>query len=225
MTKTKIFTLALILSVFSSAQANILWNNPSGTAGLFDWQNGQSLNGLFGDPTLVGGNTFTFFPSNFRAESTDGITDSVYDILEFELIAHSGFSFQNIAITEYGDYGIFDSGCVQVSGSLTVTNLDTMEFLTASLSSDLLMPQTDNILPWQAWSGVNISAPDWTHIKITLENCLYAGSEDGSISFIEKKVLGSAISLQVVPEPATIAILSFGIIFTFRNAGRRKTAA
>jgi hypothetical protein len=224
MTKAKIFTLALILLAFSSAQANVLWSNASGAAGLFDWQNGQSLNGLFGDPTLIGGNTLAFFPSNFRAESTDGITDSVYDRLEFELIAHSGFSFQNIAISEYGDYGIFDSGLVQVSGSLTVTNLDTMEFLTALLSSDLSSQQTNDILPWQAWSGVNIGAADWTHIKITLENCLYAMSDEESVAFIEKKVLGSAITLQIVPEPATIVVLSLGLVFTFRNASRRKTA-
>jgi hypothetical protein len=224
MTKAKIFTLALVLLAFSSAQANILWSNASGTAGLFDWQNGQSLNGLFGDPTLVGGNTFTFFPSNFRAESIDGITDSVYDRLEFELNAHSGFSFQNIAISEYGDYGIFDEGCVQVFGSLTVTNLDTDESLTASLSSDLSSQQANDILPWQAWSGVNIAAADWTHIKITLENCLCAMSDEESVAFIEKKVLGSAITLQTVPEPATIVILSLGTIFTLRNSGRRKTA-
>ncbi|MDD5010517.1 MAG: PEP-CTERM sorting domain-containing protein [Phycisphaerae bacterium] len=223
MTKAKIFTLALILLAFSSAQANILWSNASGTAGLFDWQNGQSLNGLFGDPTLIGGNTLAFFPSNFRAESLDGITDSVYDRLEFELNANSGFSFQNIAISEYGDYGIFDSGCVQVSGSLTVTNLDTAESLTASLSSDLSAQQANDIRPWQAWSGVNIAAADWTHIKITLENCLCAVSDEGSLAFIEKKVLGSAITLQVIPEPATIAILSLGTILAFRNANRRKT--
>ncbi len=225
MTKAKIFTLALIILAFSSVKANILWSNPSGTAGFFDWQNGQSLNGLFGDPTLIGGNTLAFFPSNFRAESLDGLTDSVYDRLEFELNAHSGFSFQNIAISEFGDYGIFDSGCVQVSGSLTVTNLDTSESLTASLSSDLLMPQTGNILTWQAWSGVNISEQNWTHIKITLENCLYALSDEESVAFIEKKVLGNAVTLQIIPEPTTVAMLSLGFVLIFGNKHGRKHVA
>ncbi len=225
MTKTRFFALAIVLLAFSSAQANILWSNPTGTAGLFDWQNGQSLNGLFGDPTLIGGNTFAFFPSNFRAESVDGLADSVYDRLEFELTAHSGFSFHNIAITEYGDYGIWDNGQVQVSGGLTITNLDTTDILTATIDSDLLTPVTGDVLPWQGWTQLNIGQPNWTHIKITFENGLFALSDEGSAAFIEKKVLGNAITLQVipVPEPATVALLSIGLVFTLSDFRRKKS--
>lgn len=225
MKKTNVFALGLILFAFSATQANVLWSNPGGSGGFFDWQNGQSLNGLFGDPTLIGGNTLAFFPSNFRAESIDGLADSIYDSLEFELIAHPGFSFQNIAITEYGDYGILDNGQVQVSGGLTITNLDTMDILTATINNDLLTPVTGDVLPWQGWTLLNIGQPNWTHIKITFENGLLAISDDGSIAFIEKKVLGNAITLQVipVPEPATVAMLSIGLIFTLSDFHRKKS--
>lgn len=223
MNKSKIFTLALILLAFSTTYANILWSNSSGTASLFDWQNGQSLYGLFGDPVLIGGNTLAFFPSEFRAESIDGLADSVYDKFELELIAHPGFSFQNIIITEYGDYGIFDSGSVQVSGGLTVDNLDTAASLTAATSSDLSTLITGDIQTWQASSGVNIGSPDWTRIKITFENGLFAMSDSGSAAFIEKKVLGSAITLQVIPEPATVAMLSLGVVFMFGNLRNKRT--
>ena len=223
MKKAKIFALVIILSALSTTQANILCGEPNGTADLFDWQDGQSLYGLFGDPTPIGGNTLAFFPSGFRAESIDDSADSVYDLLEFELTAHSGFSFQNITITEYGDYGVFDTGGVQVFGSLTVTNLDTMESLTAITNSDLSTPETDATLPWQAWTQLDIGASDWTHIKIAFENHLYAASDDGSIAFIEKKVVGNAITLQTIPEPATITILSIGAVVMFGNLRNKKT--
>jgi hypothetical protein len=226
MQKTKFLVAAIVLFVFSAAQAAV-WSNPTGNADFFDWQNGQSLYGLFGDPILVGGNTLVFFPSMFRAESLDRETNSVSDRLEFELIAHSGFSFQNISITEYGSYGISGTGLVQVSGALSVENLDKADtFLNSSLITDLPeRPPADPNGQWQAWTHLDIVPADWTHIKITLENNLFAISGSGSSAWIEKNVLGNAIAVQLIPEPATVAMLSIGAMLTLYKSRKRQYKA
>ncbi|MCX5633775.1 MAG: PEP-CTERM sorting domain-containing protein [Phycisphaerae bacterium] len=225
MQKIKFIVAAIVLFVFSAAQA-VVWSNPTGNADFFDWQNGQSLYGLFGDPILVGGNNLVFFPSMFRAESLDRETNSVSDSLEFELTAHSGFSFQNISITEYGNYGISGSGLVQVSGALSVENLDTADTLSSSLITDLPeRPPADPNGQWQAWTYLDIVPAGWTHIKITLENNLFAISGSGSSAWIEKNVLSNAIAVQLIPEPATVAMLSIGVMFTLYKSRKRQYKA
>jgi hypothetical protein len=221
MQKARFLAVILVLFAFSAVQATVLWSNPDGSAKLFDWVNGQSLYGLFGDPILVGGDTLVFFPSMFRAESM-GQTNSVSDRLEFELIAHPGFGFQNISITEFGDYGILGNGLVQASGALSVENMDTTDILNSDLITDLpsMFPDNDSGV-WQGWSQLDIGPADWTHIKITLENNLLAVSGNDSAAWIEKKVLGDAIALQIIPEPATVAMLSTGAIFTLCHSSKR----
>jgi hypothetical protein len=221
----RILAWVIVLLTFSATQAAALWSNPSGSTDYFDWQNGQCLYGLFGDPMLVGGNTLVFFPSNFRAESIDGQTGFVSDSLEFELIAHPGFSFQSISITEYGDYGILGDGRVQVSGELSLENLDTDESLNNGLAATPAMPVISGQGTWQAWTQLDIDPLDWTRIKITLQNDLLAVSGFGSAAWIEKKVLGQTVAIQIIPEPATIATLSIGaiLIFMLRNLRTKKT--
>jgi len=227
MKKATILATGIILFAFSATQANVFWSNSSGSGSSFDWQNGQSLYGLFGDPIFVGDNTFVFFPSNFRAESINGVSDSVSDRLEFELIAHEGFSFQNIAIVEYGDYGILGNGQVQVSGGLTVENLDTTNSLFSNLTATPSMPATSGQGAWQGQTQLDIGQIDWTRIKITFEDDLLAMSGSGSLAFIEKKVLGNAIAFQVtpIPEPATVITLTIGAIFMLCDSRKKQAAA
>ena len=203
-------------AVLPQAEATIMWGNQSGSADYFDWINGQSIHGLFGDPQLVGGNTFLFFPSNFRAESSNGVPDTVSDRLEFELVAHSGYNFSGINITEYGDYGVFGTGYVQAHGNLSVENMITSEALSDILVSNPVSPIISGQGDFSAEASIAINSPSWTHLRVILENNMIAISSPGSTSFIEKKILGNAIALEIVPEPASIAILSMGTLLLFR---------
>ncbi len=222
MKKTIFLVAAIVLFLFASAQAAVVWSEPNGSTAYFDWANGQSLNGLFGDPVPVDSSTFVFFPSMFRAESFDRQTDSISDILEFELIAHSGYSFQSISIVEYGDYGILGNGLVKVSGTLSVENLDTEDTVNNDLINDL--PErfpADAFGLWQAWAGIDIAEADWTHLRIKLENNLFVVSGSDSASWIEKKVLGNAIAVRIIPEPATIATLGIGTTLTLLKSRKK----
>ncbi|MGA2915751.1 MAG: PEP-CTERM sorting domain-containing protein [Sedimentisphaerales bacterium] len=219
MLKTRFLAVVSVLFLLSSVQATVLWSEPYGSTDYFDWANGQSLNGLFGDPIPIG-NTFVFFPSLFRAESLDRQENTVSDTLEFELIAHPGYRFQSISIIEYGDYGILGNGLVEASGTLSVENLDTTDTLSNGLETDLpsIFP-ADAAGEWQAWTNLDVNRPDWTHIRITLENNLFVVSGFSSGAWIEKKVLSNAIAVTLIPEPATAILLSSGMIFL---ASKRK---
>ncbi|OHB59434.1 MAG: hypothetical protein A2173_04945 [Planctomycetes bacterium RBG_13_44_8b] len=221
-----VISAILLLSLFpiQNARAFVYWSNSSGSAVHFDWANGGSDNGLFGNPQLVGGNTLVFSPSNFRAESIFGLADfvAVSDRLEFELIAHSGYYFQSITVLENGDYQLIGTGSVEVSGDLSVENLDTSDILSDSLEITPSMPVAgveDYIYDiWSASAQVGTDSSDWTYLKIALQNdFITITASDGSIAWIEKKDVGSTISIQMIPEPATIALLGIGALTLLRR--------
>lgn len=213
--------LIACLCVFvSGADAFVFWDGSGGgvmqdgTAATFDWMNGGSDNGYFGTPTLAG-DTFIFTPEAFRAESADGVSGTKADRLEVDLMAHMGQQITGIKITEYGDYGIVGTGEVQVSGGLFMTNMDAFEVADAELVSNPLSPITSGSGNWTATA--EITGLDWTNVKFVLDNNLLAITGIGSTSFIQKKVVGTAIAIEFIPEPATLAILGFGALLLRRK--------
>jgi uncharacterized protein (TIGR03382 family) len=166
----------------------------------------------------VGGDTFVFFPSAFRAESVNGVASSVYDRLEFQVDAFAGFSFSDIRITEYGDYGIIGTGQVAVSGTLFVTNLGTGGVSTDNLLSTPGSPITSGIGNWSATANVNVAPQNATSLRVVLNNNLFAITDGVSVAWIEKKVAGAAIGIQIIPSPGTMGLALAGLI----AAGRRR---
>jgi uncharacterized protein (TIGR03382 family) len=206
------------LAVASQAMAFIPWVNANGSASYFSWQNGGSDTGLFGSPTLVGGDTFVFFPSNFRAESINGVAGSAYDRLEFEVIAHAGFSFTDIRVTEFGDYGIVGTGSVTAAGTLFVTNLDTAQIEMNDLVTTPASPITSGFGNWQGNALVDVASQNATRLRIVLNNNLVAiTAADGSVAFIEKKVFGSAVGIQIIPSPGSLGLMGLGLMVASRR--------
>jgi uncharacterized protein (TIGR03382 family) len=207
-----------LAALAGSASAFVPWANANGNASFFSWSGGGSDTGLFGSPLLVGGDTFVFFPSAFRAESVDGVASSVYDRLEFQVDAFAGFSFADIRITEYGDYGIIGTGQVAVSGTLFVTNLGTGGVSSDNLLSTPGSPITSGIGNWSATAGVNVAPQNATSLRIVLNNNLFAITDGVSVAWIEKKVAGAAIGIQIIPTPGTMGLALAGLV----AAGRRR---
>jgi len=203
--------IPLLQSAFDlgNAQAVIFWQNKNGTANEFDWRNGGSDNGLFGDPLLVGGSTFVFFPSNFRAESINGQGDIVSDRVQFEIIAHTGKEIKGIRITEYGDYGILTQGSVSATGTLFLTNLNAFGVHYDALTTSPISPIGGG---QGTWTGqVVVDDIGWTRLQVVLDNNLLAFSLPGSTAFIQKKIVGGGIDIEIiVPEPATMVLLTLG---------------
>ncbi|XVJ58493.1 MAG: PEP-CTERM sorting domain-containing protein [Tepidisphaera sp.] len=216
--KTVIGAIGAAMALSGSAFAFVPWSNTNGTAAFFNWSGGGSDTGLFGSPVLVGGDTFVFFPSGFRAESNNGVAGTAYDRLEVQVDAHAGFSFSDIRITEYGDYGIIGSGEVSVGGTLFVTDLTTFNVYTDNLLSNPGSPITSGIGNWSATAGVNVGAANATSLRIVLNNNLFAITDGSSVAWIEKKVFGHAVGIQIIPTPGTIAIAGLGAL----AMGRRR---
>lgn len=214
--KKTLFLLAALVSVLVSntPAAFVPWTNDSGSAVSFDWSKGGSDKGLFGDPTVIG-DTFVFFPQNFRVESQDGDSDQLGDRLQVQLDAHDGQMITGIRITEFGDYNILGSGEVSVSGTLFLTNLLEVDpifgfpiVVTEELVTNPLSPITSGSGSWTATA--EISGLDWTKAMFVMNNNLLAITDGSSTAFIEKKIMGEAIIVTFIPEPATLLLLGLG---------------
>ena len=104
-----ILTAVVVLGIVGSANAFVSWTSPSGSGAFFDYSNGGSDNGLFGDPVGPIGQTFVFAPSNFTAP--DGSSDTAYDRIEVDLTETSG-DITFIRFIESGSYEITGGGSV-----------------------------------------------------------------------------------------------------------------
>jgi hypothetical protein len=161
-----------------------------------------------------------FFPRGFRAESINGgAPGSAYDRLEFEILANAGFSISDIRVVEFGDYGVIGQGQVSVGGTLFATDLA----LGAPVVSDNLVsnpgsPIFTGIGNWQANAAVNVAAINSPRFRIVLNNNLFAISDgNGSVAWIEKKVFGSAVGIQIVPGPGALALVGMGGLLAARR--------
>lgn len=212
---------AAVVYAAGSAFAFVPWSNPNGSATYFDWANGGSRNGLFGSPTLVGGDTFVFFPSNYRAQAVNGATVEVEDRLEFDLFVHTGYKLTGIQIAEYGDYGVLGEGSyASDSGSLFLTNLDNGATRVGDITTNPGSPiTTQGFGNWAGAASVSVSQEntDWTRVHFVLDNNLVAHAADGGLAYIEKKVFGSGIQITLVPAPGSIALAGMGGLLAFRR--------
>lgn len=206
------------LAAFANASP-IPWSNPSGTVpGVFSWSNGQSDNGLFGSP-IVAGNSFTFFPNNFKATGTNGSAQTTGDRLSFTLeIAPGNLLFEGIEVNEFGDYSITNGGSVSADAFLFVTNLNSPvnppnNPLTGSASFDRnLLPSGSESDLWslQVVRALPPAPNGWTRIQVVLNNTLQAVGGANGTATIEKKVGGITVTV-LIPEPASAGILASGL--------------
>jgi hypothetical protein len=206
---------AAVLGLAATAQAApVPWSNPSGTVpGFFSWSNGQSDNGLFGSP-IVTGNSFTFFPSNFRATGTNGSAQTTTDRLSFTLDVAPGQFFDQIRVSEFGDYSIVNGGTVSAEAFLFVTSLtnpvggnnpNTQQMATNPAFPLSTVGNANGL--WDGTMTASVLPNGWTRVQVVLNNILQAVGGPNGTATIEKKVGGITITVDV-PEPATAGILA-----------------
>lgn len=232
----KSFRIAAVASVVGvalaagAAHAQVPWVPPSGSGTFFSYTGGLSDNGLFGNPTLIG-DTFQFTPSGFVANSVNGSAASTTDRLQVDITANPGHRITMIRVTEFGSWGISGVGSVNAFGSLNlVDQLNLRPPAIAGLSAGTTTPFVSPLpvsTPNTAglWSGsvvidlTSIIGPDWTKLRLVFTNTIQATSQQGSASFIDKKVVGGpSIFVEIIPAPSSIALLGLsGLVATRRR--------
>lgn len=216
----------------TSSGAFVNWTTPVGSNGLVAWSGGGSTDGLWGDP-IINGLTFTFFPDQFRAESSGGGGETVDGLLRFDLDILGGNQITGFRVDEIGSYSILGVGAVQASGVMLITDRDTLQTYTDTLDTAPIFP-ISNVNPLTgtsgAWSGtmeVTGMANGITRVTIIVDNTLQASSgsaspgNPGGTAFIDKKFANSGVTISIfIPEPSTLGLVFCGAPLLLR---RRKS--
>ncbi|GEM_PF-1348638 len=193
----------------NSAHAAVAWDVPDGYNTCIQWENGQSTHGLFGEPVVDQSCTFIFAPTDFIA-SAPGSSDGIGDTLIFDVIVQPGYVITAVGAIESGEFVIMGNGVVNVSGCLTITNLinnTVLPVVNIGITPD--MPATTE--DYVCWSGsAAVGDLKFTHIRIMVSNLLTAIADDTSASLIWKTAFAVPVTVQPIPEPATVALLAFG---------------
>jgi len=234
----RIVAIAAVCGIAGSASAQIPWAQPSGGGTFFTFENGQNLNGYFGNPFFVG-DTFYFTPSNFTATAIDGGTVNRTDTFEVDLHIRpeliGAFKFDAINITEFGDYGMTFAGptpatpsSVDATGILRVDEIggqsrfDVQNLDFPALPASTLGTQSGN---WQGDGASNLTllegANPFQHIHIKVTNNLIAISGGpGQVATISKKAVGGTMAVTILPAPGTAGLLGAAGLIAIRRRRR-----
>jgi len=188
---------------------------------------------LYGSASVLG-NTIFFFPTAFRAESTNGSpsTVGINETLSIEVNATTpGFNMSTMMISEDGDYRVDGTGAsVTANGFFRATSLTTLcsgpcqdEVL---FDAGVLAPTGTGIAQWSMGGSIDLgNTPGWgsdTSINLTIQNNLSATTlESGEIAWIEKKF--SVTVPGIVPVPAAVWLFGSGLLGLIGIARRKKT--
>lgn len=228
-----VLALAALGAASSTSFAAVPWTVPSGTApgGFFEYSNGGSDFGIFGDPVVIS-NGFLLFPENFAAQSSNGVADTMYDRLfvTIDLPESSTDYLEGIRVSELGTYSILGTGSVMASGLLTIAVLENDgsvgappvgTILFEPLTTDPVFPVSTTTSATGPWEGEEIiDVPSGVKsLQFVLKNTLQATSGPNGTAFIQKENVAIEIEL-VVPEPATASVIFGGAGFLLMR--RRK---
>jgi hypothetical protein len=199
-----------VSAIAASASASVAWSSPSGTTPTYNYSNGESVLGLFGDP-LVLANSFVFFPSDFKATASNGSSQTTTDSLSFDITCKPNQKVTAVTVNELGDYSILGSGSVKAEGTLIITDLITSANTLSPLISTPASPITTTTSAAGSWTATAtaVNLPNgWTTFHVILTNILQASADAESSSVIQKKFTQAGLEVSIiVPEPASIGVL------------------
>jgi hypothetical protein len=178
--------------------------------------------GLFGTLSLQG-DTLVFTPNSFIAKSLNGqgvVTPTGSNTASgIQLVAHPGFHFGNLSLTEFGDYLLSGVGSsVSVSGELIAFDGDATANPVTTYTTSTITPNgplnlnTGTSQNWSATAAINNGTPafggsgPWLNaagtVDVTLENLLSASTTTAnSEALIEKKAAFGGVGIVVTPVP------------------------
>lgn len=213
----KLFALlALAGAAVGTAQAFVPWANTNGNGSTFDWFGGGSDTGLFGSPSLVGGDTFLFSPGFFRAQSSGGHTSQTHDRLQVDLLIHEDQHSAQISFVNTWAYNVVGQGSsVTATSAIYLTDLNNFRVLSVTYT---LPPGLTGSGELRAGPTIDVPVDlDWRHFQLVVNTTFIATSGPGGFASIE---MSGPYSLQA-PAPGPLALLGM----TGWIASRRRRSA
>ena len=215
----------------TAADAAINYGTFNGDTVIF--ANVQEDTDVFGAP-IVSGDNLIFTPVDFQVQAEGGEIELLDATVGFDLIAQDGFTLDEVNLQETGFYSLIGVG--GATTSVTAAIAGTVTFIEAggvainlannqAQFSEIFVQDNlgDGMDILNAWSGdidVDLSdlalaaglssqqAQNITRATFVIDNQLIATSEDGSVSFIDKK--GFDAFVVSVPEPTSAAVILAG---------------
>lgn len=196
-----ILTAVVALGLVGSASAFVSWTTPDGSGSFFDFSNGGSDNGLFGNPVGPIDAVFAFTPTNFTAP--DNGNDTTVDRIEVDLTETTG-EIEFIRVVEFGNY-INTGGPAQVFAQATQLH-----------SYDIFNPVQDSFSTGIGGAGsgswsleTEIAVPaDVTSFTLVFENRLQATGN--------ARIFKNGVRI-ITPEPTSLLLLSLTAFFIRRR--------
>jgi hypothetical protein len=225
--KFLVATAVMCLFVPITVQAHVDWDNPSGVADNFNWANGRNTDtNLFGSPSYYGGGNLYFNNSSFVTYANDGSTSqSVTDTLDVDLTAHTDKKFLSVAVYEYGSYSI--TGGAENAVSATLDMSGTVAGHPMSPFGDAFVfdasGQSGGVSDWNNNASLllEFAVPDVTELHLTVSNTLVAVSDGvGGTASITGDFVLLGVSVTVIPEPTSFALLALGGLALTRRPKR-----
>jgi hypothetical protein len=216
-----------VLCVPAIALGVTAWSNANGTSqtGNFDWMNGQNDTDAFGSPDNSG-DTLFFVHANFdiSADSGDPTPDAITDTMDVDFSANLGKYFQSITLSVYGDYQITDqapTGGNSVDAAFEMTATDYGANPDSPFSGSLDYYQTSGSDPfWNDSALITTTFPPYVtdlHLTVDGGTVAIATGDPGDAASITLNVALLAVSLNVIPEPATLSLLALGGLALLRR--------
>lgn len=211
-----LLALAGTAAIVGSAQAFVPWVVSNGSASKFDWFNGGSDNGLFGSPVLVGGNTWVFFPSSYRAQTVDAGFSFTTDRMSVDILAHAGEILDHFVPQPTWSYSIVGNGSVSAHSRLVATDLiNGARTLVSVVDFSANAPGSGDIHPFIDLNLIQ-SPLAWINFNLSWEVTFTASSGPDGSAFIEQRVFN-----MLVPAPGSLALLGVAALASRRR--RRST--
>ncbi len=185
----------------------------------------KALTTLFGKP-IIDGNSLLFLPTNFKAQSLDGLDSGLTsDNFQLKIDALGGHHISNFALTEKGHYLLNgqDAEVLALGGLRAVDVKAPLQEAVSNIKLVNPFVQTGllNRGDWVATANLAFAPNTITSLYLSIENILLAQTDSKhDIAFIDKNFVG--VTITAVPLPTAVWLFGAGLMGLLSILKRRK---